>query len=325
MFRFILKRLLIAIFLLLGMSFITFLLMRLTPGNFLDTLRLDPQISKDTLDHYEKLYQLNKPAWVQYLHWLLSLLRGDLGYSFYYNVPVTTLIVGRMGNTFLLSFSSFLLTWMVAIPLGIWVALHRNRWTDRLVQFVSYIFLSLPTFFIAMILLLWASQTAWLPLGGMTSPDFDHYSFWGKMMDLLRHLAIPTIALSLGSIAALQRIMRGNMLEELGKLYVTAARAKGLAEHRVIYIHALRNALNPLITLLGYEFAALLSGAAIMEILTSWPGLGALMLTAVRAKDIYLVMASMMMGGLMFIIGNLIADILLAKADPRIRLGERSL
>ena len=324
MIRFVLKRLLIAIFLLLGMSFITFLLMRLTPGNYLDTLRLDPQISQDTLDHYQKLYQLNKPAWVQYFHWLGSLLRGDLGYSFYYNVPVASLIGGRMGNTFLLSFASFLLTWLVAIPLGIWVALNRNRWVDRLVQFIAYIFLSLPTFFIAMILLLWASQTAWLPLGGMTSPDFDHFGIGGKIGDIARHLVIPTIALSLGSIAALQRIMRGNMLEELGKLYVTSARAKGLSKMGVIYVHVLRNALNPLITLLGYEFAGLLSGAAIMEILTSWPGLGALMLTAVRAKDIYLVMASMMMGGLMFIIGNLIADILLAKADPRIRLGEKS-
>lgn len=323
MLRFVLKRLLIAIFLLVVMSFITFLLMRLTPGNYLDTLRLDPQISEDTLDHYEKLYQLHQPVGVQYGRWLGSLLKGDLGFSFYYNVPVASLIGGRVFNTFLLSFSSFLLTWLVALPLGIWAALNRNRWTDRLIQLAAYIFLSLPTFFIAMILLLWASQTGWLPLGGMTSPHFEHLSLAGKSIDVLRHLMIPTVALSLGSIAALQRIMRGNMLEELGKQYVTSARAKGLPEGRVIYVHALRNALNPLITLLGYEFAGLLSGAAIMEIITSWPGLGSLMLTAVRAKDIYLVMASMMMGGVLFIIGNLLADILLAKADPRIRLGER--
>jgi peptide/nickel transport system permease protein len=227
-----------------------------------------------------------------------------------------------MGNTLLLSLASFLLTWLVAIPLGIWAALNRGKVADLVIQVVSYVFLSLPGFFVAMVLLFWASQAQILPLGGMTSADFDRLGPLGKAFDIFKHLIIPTVAISLGSIAALQRIMRGNMLEELGKQYVLAARAKGLPEDRVIYVHALRNAVNPLITLLGYEFSGLLSGAALMEIITSWPGLGALMLTAVRSKDIYLVMASMMMGGVMFIVGNLIADILLAKADPRIRIGK---
>ncbi len=325
MLKFILKRLFIAVFLLLAMSFMTFMLMRLTPGNYLDTLKLDPQISSETLAHYEKLYHLNDPAFLQYGYWLKNLLCGEMGYSFYYNVPVTSIIGGRIWNTFVLSLSAFLLTWLLAIPLGVWAALHRNRWVDRVAQVLAYVFLSLPGFFVAMILLFWASQTGVLPLGGMHSPGFELMPWWRQALDLGAHLVIPTVALSLGSVAALQRIMRGNMLEELGKQYVLAARAKGLPEDRVIYVHALRNALNPLITLLGYEFAGLLSGAAIMEIITSWPGLGALMLTAVRSKDIYLVMASMLMGGVMFIIGNLIADILLAKADPRIRQEKASL
>jgi peptide/nickel transport system permease protein len=305
------------------MSFMTFMLMRLTPGNYLDTMRLDPQISKDTLAHYEKLYQLDKPAVVQYLSWLGNLCRGELGYSFYYNVPVVRVIGGRLWNTFVLSLSAFLLTWLVAIPLGTWAALRRGQWADRAVQFCSYVFLSLPSFFVAMIFLFWASQSGILPLGGMQSANYDSLNILGKAVDLLKHLAIPTLALSLGSIAALQKIMRGNMLEVLGKQYITAARAKGLPEHRVVYLHALRNALNPLITLLGYELAGLLSGAALMEIITSWPGLGALMLTAVRAKDIYLVMASMMMGGVLFVVGNFLADIALAKTDPRIRMGTK--
>ena len=321
MWKFVLKRLLIAFFLMLAMSFMTFMLMRLTPGNYLDTLRLDPQISPETLEKYEQLYHLDASAATQYFYWLKNVLRGDLGYSFYYNVPVAHIIGGRIWNTFVLSFSAFLVTWLLAIPLGVWAALGRNRRRDRLVQVFSYIFLSLPGFFVGMILLFWAAQTGVLPLGGMHSPGYENWPWWHQILDLLAHLVIPTVALSLGSVAALQRIMRGNMLEELGKQYVLAARAKGLPENRVIYVHALRNALNPLITLLGYEFAGLLSGAAIMEIITSWPGLGALMLTAVRSKDIYLVMASMLMGGVMFIIGNLIADILLAKADPRIRTG----
>ncbi len=320
MITFILKRLLTAVFLLLVMSLLTFMLMRLTPGNYLDTLKLDPQISTETLAHYERQYHLNDPALVQYLFWLKNLLCGDLGFSFYYNVPVTKVIGGRIFNTFILSLSAFAVTWLLAIPLGVWASLRRNRLPDRLVQAAAYVFLSLPGFFVAMILLFWASQSGVLPLGGMHSPGYELWPWWQQLMDLGAHLVIPTVALSLGSVAALQRIMRGNMLEELGKQYILAARAKGLPENRVIYVHALRNALNPLITLLGYEFAGLLSGAAIMEIITSWPGLGALMLTAVRSKDIYLVMASMLMGGVMFIIGNLIADILLAKADPRIRI-----
>ncbi len=320
MLKYILKRLVIAVFLLLAMSFITFMLMAMTPGNYLDTLRMDPQISKDTLAYYEKLYQLNKPVWQQYLHWLMGLGRGELGYSFYYNVPVTKIIFSRLGNTFILSFAAFVLTWALAIPLGIWAALKRGSWPDRLMQFVSYVLLSLPGFFVAMVLLYAASVTGWLPLGGMESPGMQDASWVARAVDLLRHLIIPATALSLGSIAALQKIMRGNMLEVLGKQYILAARARGLPENRVIYVHALRNAINPLITLLGYEFAALLSGAALMEIVTSWPGLGSLMLTAVRSKDIYLVMASMMMGGVLFVIGNLLADIALAKADPRIRI-----
>ncbi len=320
MFKYIIKRMLIALGLLLVMSCATFMLMRLTPGNFLDTLRLDPQISKDTLAYYSQLYQLDKPAWQQYLHWLAGLFRGELGYSFYYNVPVAKIIGARLGNTFILSLAAFLVTWLAAIPLGIWAALHRGNWRDRAIQFAAYAVVSLPGFFVAMVLLYWASITGWLPLGGMESPGAGDLSWWARGLDRLRHLVIPVTALSLASIALLQKIMRGNMLEELGKQYIFAARARGIPENRVIYSHALRNAINPMITLLGYEFAALLSGAALMEIITSWPGLGSLMLTAVRSKDIYLVMANMMMGGILFMVGNLLADIALAKADPRIRI-----
>ena len=203
---------------------------------------------------------------------------------------------------------------------SIWAALHRGGLRDRTIQFTAYALLSLPGFFVAMVLLWGASVTGWLPLGGMESPGSADLPWFSRAGDMLRHLVIPVTALSLGSIALLQKIMRGNMLEVLGRQYIFAARARGLPESRVIYGHALRNAINPMITLLGYEFSALLSGAALMEIVTSWPGLGSLMLTAVRSKDIYLVMASMMMGGVLFVAGNLLADIALAKADPRIRI-----
>jgi len=319
MWSFVLKRLLISIPMLLGIALLTFILMRYTPGNYLDTMRMDPHFSKEIFEKYEKIYQFDKSLFEQYFHWVRNLVVGEFGYSFHYNVPVARVIGSRLLNTFILSLASFLLTWSIAIPLGIWAALHRNKWIDRIIQYLSYICLSLPSFFLAMILLFWASQTGFLPLGGMYSPNYDEMNIFGKIFDVLKHLAIPAVALSIGSIAGLQRIMRGNMLEALGQKYILTARAKGLPENKVIYSHALRNAINPLITLLGYEFSALLSGAALIEIICSWPGLGSLMLTAVRSKDIYLVMAGMLMSGILFLIGNLLADIVLAKVDPRIR------
>lgn len=323
MARFILQRILIFIPMLLGITFLTFALMRLTPGNYLDSIRMDPQNSEETIDRYKKLYQLDKPLLQQYWHWVRNVLRLEFGYSFHYNVPVSNIIGGRLFNTFILSLGAFLVTWLIALPLGIWAALRRNQWPDKIIQTVSYVFFSLPSFFIAIMLLFWASQSGLLPSGGMRSPDFMHMSIPERIWDLVRHMIIPVIALSLGSIGYLQKIMRGNLLEVLGQQYILTARAKGLPEGRVVYVHALRNAINPLITLLGYEFSALLSGAALTEIICSWPGLGSLMLKAVFAKDIYLVMASMLMGSLMFIIGNLLADIALAKADPRITYGKR--
>jgi peptide/nickel transport system permease protein len=309
---------------LLGITLLTFVLMRMTPGNYLDSIRLDPQVSQETIEHYQKLYQLDQPLFAQYLHWIKNVCRLEFGYSFHFNVPVAHIIGGRLWNTFLLSFCAFLVTWLIALPLGIFAAVHRGRFSDHVIQMFSYISFSIPTFFLAMVLLFWVSQTGVLPLGGMRSPNFEHMQCWQQCIDIGRHLVIPVVALSLGGIGYLQKIMRGNMLEVLGQQYILTARAKGLPENRVIYVHALRNAINPLITLLGYEFSSLLSGAALTEIICSWPGLGSLMLTAVRSKDIYLVMASMLMGSVMFIIGNLLADIALAKADPRITYDQRA-
>ncbi len=322
MLKYILKRVLVAIPLLFAMSLMTFVLMQLTPGNFFDSLKLNPQISPETIVRYEKLYHLEQPWVEQYFYWVGNLFKFELGYSFFYNVPVAQLISGRLWNTFILSLASLLLTWLVALPLGIWAAVRRNQWIDRVLSLGSFVGLSIPSFFLAILLLYAVSQWGILPLGGMHSANYDDLSWFGKMVDLLRHLVIPTLVISVGSIAALQRIMRGNMLEVLRQKYILTARAKGLPEHRVVYHHALRNAINPLITLFGYELSGLLGGAALTEIICSWPGLGSLMLTAVRAKDVYLVMASMLMGGILLLLGNLIADILLACSDPRIRYDE---
>ena len=319
MLRYIIKRILISIPLLLTMSLLTFVLIQRSPGSFFDSLRLNPQVSPETIARYERLYHLDQPLLEQYLYWIKNLFHFEFGYSFFYNVPVANLISHRLWNTFILSLASLLFTWMVAIPFGIWAAVRRNRLIDRLLSICSFAGLSMPSFFLAMIFLYLASQGGILPLGGMRSAFFDDLSPMGKMIDLGKHLIIPTLVISVGSMGALQRIMRGSMLDVLRQQYILTARAKGLPEHRVIYRHALRNAINPLITLFGYELSSLLSGAALTEIICSWPGIGSLMLTAVRAKDVYLVMSNMLMGGILLLLGNLIADILLAWSDPRIR------
>lgn len=321
MIKHLLKRLLVSLGLLLAMSFITFWLMHATPGNFFDSLKLNPQISPETIAAYEAMYHLKDPFIVQYWHWLANFVCGQFGYSFYYNIPVADIIGSRLGNTFILSLSSFLFTWALAIPLGIWAALRHGRLADSVMSFFAFASFSIPSFFLAMLLLFMISQWGILPLGGMHSPGYEDLSWPLKILDVARHLVIPTIVLSLASIASLQRLMRGNMLAQLGQQYVQALRAKGLPEKQIIYRHALRNAINPMVTLLGYEFAALLSGAALVEIVCSWPGLGTLMLTAVRSKDVYVVMASMMMGGALLLLGNLCADILLLWVDPRIKSG----
>lgn len=319
MFYYIIRRVVISIPLLFGISLLTFILMQATPGSFFDTLKLDPQVSPETISRYERLYHLDQPILQQYFYWFKNLLQGDLGYSFFYNCPVEAIMKGRLFNTFLLALASLIVTWTLAIPLGILAAVYRNRLIDRFLSFLSFSALSLPSFFLAMILLYWASRVGTLPLGGLYSVQSENWNNFEKFIDLLKHLIIPTVAISLGSVASLMRIMRGNLLEVLRQQYILSARAKGLSEHRVIYKHALRNAINPLITIFGYHLSDLLSGAALIEIICNWPGMGSLMLTAVRAKDVYLVMADVLLSGILLLAGNLLADILLAVSDPRIR------
>ncbi|MFC1594646.1 ABC transporter permease [Candidatus Omnitrophota bacterium] len=319
MIKYIIRRILIAIPLLLVMTFVAFLFIKLAPGDYFDQLRLDPQISEETIAHYESLYHLDKSVVAQYFYWLRNLLRLDFGYSFLYNAPVSTILRNRLFNTFILSVSSLALTWLVAIPFGIIAAVNRNRFVDKLFSFLSFIGLSIPNFFFALLLLYLASVFKILPLGGMRSVDFDSLTNFGKILDVGKHLIIPTIVISTSAMAGLQRIMRGSLLGVLQEQYILSARAKGLPERKVIYQHALRNAINPLVTIFGFHLSSVLSGAALTEIICNWPGLGSVMLKALQAQDNYLLIGSMLMGGMLLLAGNLVADILLASVDPRIR------
>lgn len=226
----------------------------------------------------------------------------------------------RAGNTLLLSTLSLFFTWLIAIPAGTYAAVYRGTWIDKFFGIVTAVGMSMPTFLLAMLLLMVALASGLLPIGGLTSPNFFDMSHEQQVVDLAWHLIIPVTVLTFVGLAGIQRQMRGNLLDVLRQEYVRTARAKGLPEHKVIYRHALRNAINPLITLMGFELGSLLSGAALTETVLSYPGLGRLMLDAVLTKDLNLVMASLMLGALMLIVGNLIADIMLKFADPRIVL-----
>ncbi|MFN9175197.1 MAG: ABC transporter permease [Synechocystis sp.] len=305
-------------------SLLSFIIIQLAPGSYLDTLQQNPKISPETLQELKVQFGLDQPWYVQYGRWLvLVVTQFNFGQSFVYNRSVSSLLLERIPATLLLAITSLFLTWAIAIPLGIISAVKQNTVLDRSLRVISYFGQGFPSFITALLLLILAqSLSPLLPVGDMTSIDFAEFSWPHKMLDIGWHMILPTIALSITSFAGLQRLMRGQLLDVLRQDYIQTARAKGLPENRVIYIHALRNAINPLITLLGFEFASLLSGAFIAEFFFNWPGLGRLILQAVTAQDLYLVMGSLMMGATLLIVGNLLADLTLKFTDPRIQLSD---
>lgn len=374
--RYIMRRLLGIIPLLLGISIISFIIMELAPGDFLSTLKLNPQISPESIEQMTRNFGLDKPWYVRYWLWLTNILfKLDFGQSFAFHVPVWDLIKDRMWNTFILSFAGAVIGWVFAIPLGVYGAVKQHSLGDRVLTFFSYLGVAVPSFFSALlflflalsakltelkevqgillvlsagaaILALFLSPKKWdfkvgvpafivtyalaaclflllrllnLPMGGMQSADYLFMNTGERFVDLLRHLLIPAVVLGIGSIAYLMRQMRANLLDVLRAEYIVTARAKGLKEPVVIWKHAVRNAINPLITIFGFELGTLFSGALMIEILTAWPGLGRLIYEAILQKDQYVVMGDLIFSAVMLIVGNLAADILLAFSDPRIK------
>ena len=322
MIRYILRRLFLLGPLLLGITFISWAAIQLAPGSgdYFQSLVLQyPQISPSTIAALRAQFGMDQPPWIQYLRWLWSILHLNFGLSFAYNVPVSWLIGSRALNTLLLSVTSLVAAWAIAIPLGIYSAVHQYSVVDGLLSAAAFVAISVPSFSSALLLLYAAYWTHLLPLQGLTSVNYDSLSWWGKVLDVCWHLVLPTVALGVFSVGGLMRYMRTNLLDVLRQEYVQTARAKGVSERRVIFRHAVRNAINPLVTLFGFELGGLLSGAAFVENVLGYPGLGRLILEAVLKKDVFVVMGSLLLGSVLLILGNLTADILLAYVDPRIR------
>ncbi len=319
MLRYIARRLVQLIPLLFGVTLLSFLVIQLSPGDFLSEIRLNPVVSQQTVDQMRSNFGLDQPLYVQYVKWVRNILKGDFGYSFAFQVPVLWLIRSRLFNTLILNIVALIIAWLIAIPIGITAANRQYSTLDNSLSFVAYVGISTPTFFSGLLLLYFAFRTRVLPIGGMTSLDYDLLPWVGKVLDVAHHLIMPVIVVGFLSIAGLMRQARANLLEVMRQDYVRTARSKGLAERVVLTKHVLRNAINPLITIFGFELGGLLGGTAILENVIGWPGLGQLILSSVLSKDLYVVMGSLLIGSVTLVLGNLTADVLLALTDPRIR------
>jgi peptide/nickel transport system permease protein len=302
----------------IGITFISFTAMSLVPGNFITSLALDPHISPAVIKQMEAQFGLDQPLLVRYVRWLWQVFHLNLGVSLAYRVNVTTLIASRAANTVILALASMILSWVLAIPIGVIVAVRQNSLIDRALSFCAFLGMSVPAFFLAFLAMDFALWSGRLPVGGSFSPDYASLDVASKIADRFNHLILPALVLGLAGMAGLMRLMRSQILEIRNADYVRTARAKGLSERAVMYKHVLRNALNPFVTMAGYSLADLLGGAALVEAVMNLQGLGLLLLNAVRSLDVPLVMGSVLMGAVLLLIGNLLADIALVAVDPRV-------
>ncbi len=319
---FLLRRLLALLPLLLAVTFITQTLLVLAPGDYFSKLAENPSITAARLEALRAQYHIDSEnVFVRYGYWLKGAVQGDFGYSFKFQAPVWSLIADRIVNTLILAIGALIISWGLAIPLGVISAVKKDTVFDRLAGGLSFVGLSIPSVFFSLLMVFFAQKSGLFPVGGIHNQVYwQYFTWWQKVVDTLWHLVLPATVLGTIGMAQYLRQMRGEMIETLSQDYIRTARAKGLSERKVLFGHALGNAINPLITLFGFSFAYLLSGAFITEYVFSWPGMGRLTVEALLDKDEPLVMASIVMLTAMLVVGSLLADLLLAYLDPRIRL-----
>jgi len=323
MLPYILKRLFFMIPLLIGISIICFAVMHLAPGLPTDMeTQMNPRASAEARQRLKALYDLDKPLHQQYLIWAKKLVVFDLGTSFAADHrPVADKIVERLPITISLNVLSLLVILAVAIPLGVLAAVHQDSLFDRISSVIVFIGFAAPTFWLALLLMIFFGlQLGWLPISGIRSLNYEYLTPGAAILDLGRHLILPVFLSAFGGLAGFSRYMRANMLEVIRQDYITTARAKGLSERAVIYRHALRNALLPVITILGLSVPGLIGGSVIFETIFAIPGMGQLFYMSVMARDYPTVMGILFIGAVLTLIGNLLADVSYALADPRIRV-----
>ena len=317
--RYLLRRLGHALLLLAGVSVLTFLFTALAPGTYFDEMRMNPQIAPETIAALRAQYGLDKPLPLRYASWLSSLVHGEMGFSFAYNSPVAPLLLVRARNTLLLTITSTLLAWAIALPLGAWSAERMGRLPDRLLSWGTAMLLVIPDLALALGLLVLAVRSGWFPTGGMASVGFETLSPFNKLRDVALHMILPVTALVLSTLPLLFRHVRAAIADILDAPFLLAALWHGIPKRTLLYRYALPAAANPLISLFGFSIGMLLSGSLLIEVVMSWPGLGPLLLEAILARDLYVVIGGILFSTFFLVGGNLFADLLLYWADPRIR------
>ncbi len=313
------QRLVHGLLLLLLLSLLSFGLAELAPGDIISQLELDPSISSQTIDHLRDRYALDR-SWLQrYGSWWRSLLAGDLGYSLAYHLPVRQLVLPRLWNTLVLTLSATLVAWGLALLLGGLAAWYRGGWIDRLVLTGNGVLLATPDLLLAILALWLAARSGWFPLADLASLDAASWPLWQRLSDRLWHLILPACTLALGILPTLLAHVRRALVDASSAPFVEAARGHGVGEWRIFRRYVLRSAANPLVNLLGFSCATLMSGSLIVEWILGWPGLGPLLLDAVLARDTHLVIAGALLAACFLVFGNLLADLLLWHLDPRLR------
>ncbi|MGO1076498.1 ABC transporter permease [Inquilinus sp. CA228] len=328
MVSFIAHRLVHMVLTVAAISVMTFIIIQLPPGDFVTAMVSELNLQGTTIDPgamaaMRARYGLDDPIYVQYWKWISNIiLHGDFGYSLEWRRPVADLLWNRLGLTFVLAFVTLLFIWAVSFPIGVYTAVRRRTVGDYLATFIGVIGLAIPNFLFALVLMYVAFRYFGQGIGGLFSPEYENAPWsWGKVADLASHLVIPTIVLGTGGTAALIRILRANLIDELGKPYVTTARAYGLPERRLLLKYPVRIALNPFVSTVGWILPTLVSGATITAVVLNLPMTGPLLLRALIAQDMYLAGSFIMMLSVLTVIGTLLSDLLLAWLDPRIRYG----
>lgn len=318
--RYLSRRFAHGVMLLAIISLFSFALLQWAPGNFFDSMRLDPHISAQTVNALRARYGANGPFVVRYARWMRSLLKGDMGYSFAYGSAVGPLLWERARNTLILAVSGTLLAWLLAVPVGIWSATSKDSWGDKACSVVTSSLMTIPDLLVSLMLLLLAVRTGWFPAGGMISNSVENMGVSAYIIDICRHLILPVTALTLAMLPVLVRHVRSAMIDALESPFIRAARGHGIPRRRLLFAYALRAASNPLISLFGFSIAGMLSASLIVEVVLTWPGLGPLMVQAILSRDIYVVIGVVMLSSAFLVAGNFLADVLLFVNDPRIRL-----
>lgn len=326
MLSYIVRRLLLMIPTLIAISIIVFVIIQLPPGDYLEShiaeLRSQGEsVDQRRIDFLREEYGLDKPMYQQYLVWVTGLLRGDLGYSFEYELPVSDVVGDRMFLTVIVSLVTILFTWAVAFPIGVYSATHQYSWGDYGLTFLGFIGLATPNFLLALVMLYLANVYFGTSIGGLMDPSYiDQPWSLAKVMSVLEHLWIPVVVIGTSGTAGMIRRLRANLLDELQKQYVTTGRAKGLPEGRLIRKYPLRMALNFFIADIGTILPSIISGAEIVAVVLSLPTTGPMLLSSLQSQDMYLAGSFLMFLALLTVIGVLVSDLLLAILDPRIRL-----